>query len=78
MAAFLDAYFERHLRPAGIRSLDSAAGRIKALKQYFGDLPIRSLEDPDVVNGFKTRSEYARRVQIATLHKALAILRAST
>jgi hypothetical protein len=40
VAGFLDAYFERHLRPAGIRSLDTAAGRIKVLKQHFGDLPI--------------------------------------
>ncbi|MGH9383401.1 MAG: hypothetical protein ACRD2N_03810, partial [Vicinamibacterales bacterium] len=47
---FLEAYFERHLRPAGIRSLDTAAGRIKVLKQYFGDLPVRALEEPAVVN----------------------------
>jgi len=77
VAGFLDAYFERYLEPAGIRSLNSAAGRIKALKGHFGDLPIKALEDPDIVNGFKTRSEYAHRVKIATLHKALAILRAA-
>ena len=40
VAGFLDAYFERHLRPAGIRSLDTAGGRIKVLKQHFGDLPV--------------------------------------
>jgi hypothetical protein len=34
VASFLDAYFERHLRPAGIRTLDTAAGRIKVLKQH--------------------------------------------
>ena len=34
VAGFLDAYFERHLKPAGIRSLDTAGGRIKVLKQY--------------------------------------------
>jgi integrase/recombinase XerD len=77
VAGFLDAYFERYLKPAGIRSLDSAAGRIEALKRHFGDLPIKALEDPDIVNGFKTRSDYARRVRISTLHKALAILRAA-
>src|SRR4030095_89245 len=35
VATFLDAYLDRHLRPAGIRSLDTTAGRIKTLKQYF-------------------------------------------
>lgn len=54
VAGFLDAYFERHLRPAGIRSLDTAGGRIKVLKQYFGDLPVKALEEPEVVNRFKT------------------------
>ena len=77
VAGFLDAYFERHLRPAGIRSLDTAAGRIKVLKEYFGDFPVKAPEDPEVVNRFKTDSEYARNVEIATLHKVLAILRAA-
>src|SRR5437867_7191703 len=34
VAGFLDAYFERHLKPAGIRSLDTAAGRIKVLQRH--------------------------------------------
>src|SRR6267378_3284554 len=69
VAGFLDAYFERQLTPAGIRSLDTAGGRIKVLKQYFGDLPVSALEDAAVVNRFKTESDYARRVEISTLHK---------
>lgn len=77
VAGFLDAYFERHLRPAGIRSLDTAAGRIKVLKNYFGDLHVKALEQPEVVNRFKTESDYARKVEISTLHKVLAILRAA-
>ena len=77
VAGFLDAYFERHLKPAGIRSLDTAAGRIKVLKQYFGDLPVRALEDAAVVNRFKTESDYAHKVEIATLHRVLATLRAA-
>jgi integrase/recombinase XerC len=77
VAGFLDAYFEGHLKPAGIRSLDTAAGRLKVLKQYFGDLPVKALEEPAVINRFKAESEYARRVEIATLHKVLALLRAS-
>ena len=77
VAGFLDAYFERHLRPAGIRSLDTAAGRIKILKQHFGDLPVKALEEPAIINRFKSESEYSRRVEISTLHKVLAILRAA-
>jgi hypothetical protein len=50
VAGFLDAYLERHLRPAGIRSLDTAAGRIKVLKQHFGDLPVKTLEEPALIN----------------------------
>jgi integrase len=77
IAGFLDAYFDRHLRPAGIRSLDTAAGRIKVLKEYFGDLPVKALEEPAVINRFKIESEYARKVEISTLHRVLAILRAA-
>jgi hypothetical protein len=60
IAGFLDAYFERYLRPAGIRSLDTAGGRIKVLKQHFGDLPVKALEEPAIINRFKTESEYSR------------------
>ena len=61
VAGFLDAYFDGHLKPAGIRSLDTAAGRLKVLKQYFGDLPVKALEEPAVINRFKAESEYAAR-----------------
>jgi hypothetical protein len=77
VTGFLDAYFETHLKPAGIRSLDTAAGRLNVLKRYFGDLPVKALEEPAVINRFKAESEYARRVEIATLNKVLALLRAS-
>lgn len=76
VAGFLDAYFEQHLKPAGIRSLNTAAGRLKVLKQHFGDLPVKALEEPAVVNRLKT-SDYARKVEIATLHKVLSLLRAA-
>jgi integrase len=77
VAGFLDAYFERQVKPAGLRSVASLRSRLKVLKQYLGDLPVKSLEDPDVVNRFKTDSEYADEVEISTLHKALATLRAA-
>lgn len=56
VAGFLDAYFERHAKPSGIRSLSTVAGHIKVLQRYFGDLPVKALEDPDVINRFKTES----------------------
>jgi hypothetical protein len=67
-------YLERHLKPAGIRSHDTA-GHCNVLKKtYVRTLPLKALEDRDVVNPFKTDSEYARNVEAATLHEVLAIL----
>jgi hypothetical protein len=34
-------------------------------------------EEPAIINRFKTESEYSRKVEISTLHKVLAILRAA-
>src|SRR5438445_2966888 len=42
VAGFLDAYFDRQVRPAGLRSIDALRSRIKVLKAYFGELPIKS------------------------------------
>lgn len=47
------------------------------LKKYFGELPVKALEEPATVNRFKTESDYARKVEIATMHKVLATLRAA-
>jgi hypothetical protein len=44
VAGFLDAYFDRQVRPAGLRSIDALRSRIKVLKAYFGELPLKSLE----------------------------------
>jgi integrase len=77
VAGFLDAYFERQAKPSGIRSLDTVAGHIKTLKAHFGDLPVKALEEPDVINRLKTESDYARRVEASTLHRVLAVLRAA-
>jgi len=78
VAGFLDAYFDRQVRPAALRSIPSIRSRIGVLKEYFGGLPVKSLERPDEINRFKTDSEYADEVEIATLHKVLATLRAAT
>lgn len=47
------------------------------LKEYLGDLPLSALEPPDEINRFKTESDYAEDVEIATMHRALETLRAA-
>jgi hypothetical protein len=77
VAEFLDVYMERCVRPAGLRSIRSVQSRVAALKQYLGELPVDALEEPDEINRFKTESDYAGAVQVATMHRALETLRAA-
>jgi integrase len=77
VAGFLDLYFERQVKPADLRSVETIQSRIKILKQHFGDRRVKDLEDPELLNGFKTSSKYAKKVEVATLHKLLATLRAA-
>ena len=67
------------LREAGgaeEREVDSAAA-CAALKEHLGELPLDALEEPDDINRFKTESDYAEEVEIATIHRALETLRAA-
>lgn len=77
VSAFLDAYVERCVKPAGLRSIAAVRSRVGVLKQHLGELPLSALEDPDEVNQFKTDSEYAEDVEIATMHRVLETLRAA-
>jgi integrase len=77
VAAFLDAYWERCVKPAGLRSLSSVRSQISVLKQHLGHLPLSALEEPDEINRFKTDSDYAEDVEIASMHRVLERLRAS-
>jgi integrase len=74
---FLDAYWERCVKPAGLRSLGSVRSQISILKQHLGQLPLSALEEPDEINRFKTESDYAEGVEIASLHRVLERLRAA-
>src|SRR5262249_40601234 len=47
VAAFLDAYFERCVQPAGLKSVKSTVSRIGVLKAHLGDEPLEALEEPD-------------------------------
>ena len=77
VADFLDAYMERCVKPAVLRSIRSIRSRVAALKEHLGELPLDALEEPDEINRFKTESDYADEVEIATIHRALETLRAA-
>jgi integrase len=77
VAAFLDAYLERYAKPAELRSINAICSRIAVLKQHLGHLPLSALEEPDEINRFKTDSDYAEDVELATMHRALETLRAA-
>jgi hypothetical protein len=47
------------------------------LKQHLGHLALSALEEPDDINRFKTDSDYAEDVELATIHRVLETLRAA-
>jgi integrase len=77
IAAFLDAYVERCVKPARLRSINAICSRVGVLKQHLGHLPLSALEEPDDINRFKTDSDYAEDVELATIHRVLETLRAA-
>jgi hypothetical protein len=77
VAPFLDAYVERCVKPAGLRSSNAICSRVGVLKQHLGHLPLSALEEPDDINRFKTDSDYAEDVELATVHRVLETLRAA-
>ena len=77
VSTFLDAYFERCAKPAALRSIGSVRSQIGVLKENLGHLPLTALEEPDEVNRFKTDSEWAEDVEIASVHRVLERLRAA-
>jgi hypothetical protein len=77
VCSFLDAYLERCVKPAELKSINSVRSRIAVLEEHLGDLPLSALEAPDDINRFKTDSDYADDVELATLHRTLETLRAA-
>ena len=71
VSAFLDAYLERCVKPAGLRSIGSVRSQIAVLKEHLADIPLSGLEDPDEINRFKTDSDYAEDVELASVHRVL-------
>ena len=77
VAGFLDAYVERSVEPAALKSLSSLRSRVDVLKRHLGELSLDALEEPDAIKRFKSTSEYAKRVELATVHRTLETLRAA-
>jgi integrase len=75
VASFLDAYVERHVKPAALKSVSSTRSRIDVLKNHLGELSLDTLEEPDDINAFKADSDYAEQVELATMHRTLETLR---
>jgi hypothetical protein len=71
VAAFLDAYVERCVKPAGLRSIHSIRSQVTVLKEHLGQLPLAAIEEPDEINRFKIDSEYAEDVELASMHRVL-------
>ena len=77
VSEFLDVYFERCAKPAGLRSIGSVRSQIRVLKEHLGNLPLAALEDADEINRFKTDSDWVEDVEIASVHRVLERLRAA-
>ncbi len=77
VVTFLDAYYERCVKPAGLRSLGSVRSQIGVLKEHLGHLPLSALEEPDEINRFKSDSEYVEDLEVASVHRVLERLRAA-
>ena len=57
VSAFLDAYWERCVKPAGLRSVSSVRSQIAVLKEHLGHLPLPALEEPDEINRFNSSAK---------------------
>lgn len=75
VAEFLDRYYTNYVEAEGLRSADTISGHVKALKASLGDLPVRALEKPADIGGFK--AEYRKGHEVATVNRALGVLRAA-
>jgi integrase len=72
---FLDLYFTNYVEAEGLRDPVTIKGRLKAIKETLGDLPVRVLEKPAEILRFK--AVYRKGREIATVNRALSTLRAA-
>jgi len=68
--------FAQHdVEAEGLKSADTISGHIKALKASLGELPVTALEKPAEIARFK--AEHRRGHEVATVNRALGVLRAA-
>jgi hypothetical protein len=75
VADFLDLYFTNYVEAEGLSDPVTIKGRLKAIKDTLGDLPVTALEKPADILRFK--AVYRRGREIATVNRALSTLRAA-
>lgn len=75
VADFLDRYYTNYVEAESLKSADTIAGHIKVLKASLGELPVGVLEKPTDIARFK--AEYRKGHEIATVNRALGVLRAA-
>ena len=75
VAQFLDRYFTNYAQAEGLRTTATIKGRLKAIKDTLGDLPVTALEKPAEVLRFK--AAYRKGHEVATVNRALGTLRAA-
>ena len=75
VAEFLDRYQTTYVEPEGLKSADTVPGHVKALKASLGSLPVTALEKPADISRFK--AEYRQGRTVATVNRALGVLRAA-
>jgi integrase len=75
VAEFLDRYYTNYVEAEGLRSTATVSGHLKALKATLGELPVTALEKPADIARFK--AEYRHGRTVATVNRALGVLRAA-
>ena len=75
VAEFLDRYQTTYVEAEGLKSAGTVLGHVKALKAALGSLPVTALEKPADISRFK--AEYRQGRQVATVNRALGVLRAA-
>lgn len=75
VAAFLERYYSTYVEAEGLKSAATIKGQIKALKASLGELPVAALEKPPDIARFK--AEYRHGHEVATVNRALGLLRAA-
>jgi integrase len=75
VAEFLDRYLETYVVAEGLRSARSIRARLQAVKDTLGNEPVAALEKASEIARFK--AAYRQGREIATVNRALSVLRAA-